>query len=132
MAYNEFDHLTIDQLQEMLADVEEEAHNLEHECRERHHENFEMGIAWAENDPACDYVADDLWRRADQIKEEIFSRRPDHTHFWDEAGYFQEFLGHSHAHTAGEEETGWSYGHKHLKVGDSLGEPIWKEDEDGS
>lgn len=74
MTWNEFINISDNDLVKMLDDVLREAEHLENECRERFEEQVEMGMAYGDNDPACDYVADDLYRRADTIRAELRRR----------------------------------------------------------
>lgn len=74
MAVDEFKNTTTEDLEQMIKDITEEGERREDECRERNEEAVEMGLAYG-NDPACDYVADDLWRRRDVIRAELRKRK---------------------------------------------------------
>ena len=74
---NEFSYLTAEELLQMLPDVELEAELLVSECRERFAEAVKAGWAHGSSDPACDYIADDLWQRAAAIRDELKRRGQD-------------------------------------------------------
>lgn len=72
--FNEFDDISTEQLEQMLKEVTVEAEKLEAACRARQEVAFLLGETLWSHNPACDYIADDLHKRAGVIYDELHRR----------------------------------------------------------